>query len=105
MSIIPSLDSDPSQFFETNFISCLTVSACEEAYNTTDEETTCIFGCKNQVPQLKKFNFDEVNFMICYSLLFCVDDVIKTSLLSTHYFYADQVYNENWRNAFHILLN
>ncbi|XP_076076166.1 transmembrane protein 59-like [Mytilus galloprovincialis] len=34
-------------------------SSCEEAYNTTDEETTCIFGCKNQVPQLKKFNFDE----------------------------------------------
>jgi hypothetical protein len=33
--------------------------ACEEAYNTTEEENTCIFGCKSQVPQLKKFLLEE----------------------------------------------
>lgn len=35
--------------------------ACEEAYNSTEEENTCIFGCKNQVSRLQKFKFDEVD--------------------------------------------
>lgn len=34
-------------------------SSCEEAYNKTEEENTCIFGCKSQVPQLKKFLLGE----------------------------------------------